>query len=189
MAAEVGHGGAVYLQSHLGDELLGQLHQVMVVGVGLVELEHGELGIVLGGDAFVAKVAVDLVNAVETADHQALEVELGRDAQVQRKVQRIMVGAEGPGGGASGDGLHHRGLHLDIPALIEKAPDRLQHLGALDEDLTHIGVHEEIDIALPVAELHVGQAVILLRQGQHRLGEKGDGSTWMVSSPVRVRKT
>ena len=31
--------------------LLGQVHQVDVVGVGLVELQHGELGIVLGRDA------------------------------------------------------------------------------------------------------------------------------------------
>ena len=57
------------------------VHQVVVVGVGLVELEHGELGIVLGADAFVAEVAIDLVDAVHAADHQALEVELGRDAE------------------------------------------------------------------------------------------------------------
>ena len=39
-------------------------HEVVVVGVGLVELEHGELGVVAGADALVAEVAVDLVDAV-----------------------------------------------------------------------------------------------------------------------------
>ena len=53
----------------------------MVVGVGLVELEHGELGVVGAVDAFVAEVAIDLVDAVEAADDQALEVKLGRDAE------------------------------------------------------------------------------------------------------------
>ena len=46
------------------DEVHGELHQVVVVGVGLVELEHGELGVVAGADAFVAEVAVDFVDAV-----------------------------------------------------------------------------------------------------------------------------
>ena len=45
----------------------GEVHHVVVVRVGLVELQHGELGIVLGGDALVAEVAVDLVDAVEAA--------------------------------------------------------------------------------------------------------------------------
>ena len=48
-------------------------------------------------------------------------------------------------------------------------------MGALDEHGAHIGVHEEIDVALPVAQLYVGQTVVLLRQSQHRLGEKSDG--------------
>ncbi len=86
-----------------------------------------------------------------------------------------MVGAEGPGRSSPGDGLHHRRLHLDVAARIEKAPERLEHLRALDEDRAHIGVHEQVDVTLPVAQFHVGQAVILLGQGQHRLGEKGDG--------------
>jgi hypothetical protein len=67
----------------------------VVVRVGLVELEHGELGVVLGADAFVAEVAVDLVDAVEAADDQALEVELGRDAQEEIEIERVVVRLEG----------------------------------------------------------------------------------------------
>jgi hypothetical protein len=33
-------------------------------------------------DALVAEVAVDLEHALQAADHQALQVQLGRDAQV-----------------------------------------------------------------------------------------------------------
>ena len=40
-----------------------------------------DFGIVLRGDTFIAKVAVDFVNPVETADHQALEVEFRRDTR------------------------------------------------------------------------------------------------------------
>ena len=37
------------------------------------------------------------------------------------------------------------------------------------------GVHEEIDIALAVAEFGVFEAVVLVGQGEHGLGEEGDG--------------
>ncbi len=94
-AVEGGEGGAVHFVGDEGDEFLGEVHQVVVVAVGLVELEHGELGVVLGGDAFVAEVAVDLVDAVEAADDEALEEELGGDAEGERDVERVVVGLEG----------------------------------------------------------------------------------------------
>src|SRR5918998_5719218 len=50
------------LMGDLGDELLETGGGVLVVGVGLVPLEHGELGIVLGRDALVAEVLAELVH-------------------------------------------------------------------------------------------------------------------------------
>src|SRR5207247_5369199 len=41
-------------------KLLRQLHHREVVAVGLVDLEHGELGVVAPVDAFVPEVAADL---------------------------------------------------------------------------------------------------------------------------------
>ena len=49
-------------------------HHGVVVGVGLVELEHGEFGVVLDVYAFVAEVVADFVDALEAADDEALEV-------------------------------------------------------------------------------------------------------------------
>ena len=117
MAVEVGDGGAVDFFRDEDDEFFGELHQVVVVGVGLVELEHGELGVVPGADAFVAEVAVDLVDAVEAADDQALEVELGRDAQEEVEVERVVVRGEGLRGCASGDLVHHRGFDFEVAAM------------------------------------------------------------------------
>ncbi len=37
------------------------------------------------------------------------------------------------------------------------------------------GVHEEVDVALAVAELGVFEAVVFVGQGEHGLGEEGDG--------------
>jgi hypothetical protein len=81
--------------AHKRDHLLGDLHQVVIVGIGLVELQHGELGIVLRAHALVAEVAVDLVDAVQAADDQALQIELRRDAQKQIQVERVVVRLKG----------------------------------------------------------------------------------------------
>jgi hypothetical protein len=72
-------------------------------------------------DALVAEVAVDLVDALQAADHQALEVQLRRDAQVQLQVQRVVVGGERLGRGAAGDVMHHRRLHFQEAARVQPA--------------------------------------------------------------------
>jgi len=48
------------------------------------------------GDALVAEDAPELEDALEAADDEALEVQLRRDAHVERHVERIMVRLERP---------------------------------------------------------------------------------------------
>ena len=148
VAVEVGDGGAVDFFRDEGDEFFGEVHQVVVVGVGLVELEHGELGVVLGADAFVAEVAVDLVDAVEAADDEALEVELGRDAQGEVDVERVVVGGEGAGGGAAGDGVHHGGFDFEVAAVVEEVADGAEDGGALDEDFADVARVSDSEVRL-----------------------------------------
>jgi hypothetical protein len=99
---------------------LGEVHQVVVVPVGRVELHHRELGVVAHRDAFVAEVAVDLEHALEAAHQQALEVQLRRDAQEHLLVQRVVVRDEGLGVGAARDGVQHRRLDLQEAVLTMK---------------------------------------------------------------------
>ncbi len=223
----------------------------MVVAVGLVELEHGELGVVLGGDAFVAEVAVDLVDAIHAADYEALEVELGGDAELEVEIEGVVVGEEGAGGGSAGYGVHHGGFDFEVAAGVEEGAEGAEDGGSLDEDFADVegvggwrrrsfgcapcgsfaqddsfgggggdmwrcggnagvlrfaqndtflgrgwewrgcwrcdrwwrggfggvaGVDEEVYVALAVAEFGVFEAVVLVGQGQHGLGEEGEGS-------------
>ena len=159
------------LARELAEQLLGQRHQVLVGRVGLVELEHRELGVVLARQPLVAEVAADLVDALEAADDQPLEVELGRDAHVEIEIERVVVRHERPRRRAAEDRVHHRRLDLEEAARVEEAPDRAHDRGALAEDLAHVGVHHQVDVALAVADLDVLQAVPLLGQRARRLGQ------------------
>ena len=64
-----------------GGDLLDERHHVGVVGVGLVELQHGELGAVAGRQALVAEDAAEFEDPGEAADHEPLQVQLGGDPQ------------------------------------------------------------------------------------------------------------
>ena len=75
-----------------------------------------------GADALVAEVAVDLVDALEAAHHQALEVQLRGDAHEEVDVERVVVRGEGPRRRARDQRVHHRGLHLDEVPRVEEAP-------------------------------------------------------------------
>src|SRR5204862_7792795 len=73
-------GPAGGLAGGLLQQFLREAHDVAKIGIGLVELQHGELGIPAPPQAFVAEIAVDFEYAVQTADGEPLEVYLGRDA-------------------------------------------------------------------------------------------------------------
>ena len=170
----------------------GEVHQVVVVGVGLVELEHGELGVVLGADAFVAEVAVDLVDAVDAADDQALEVELGRDAEGERDVERVVVGGEGAGGGAAGDGVQHGGFDFEVAAGVEELADGAEDGGALDEDFADVAAGRRRCSLLGRAAVGdgggAGWQVLRLRSLGLRSAARSDDSSARVRwRSVRVR--
>ena len=125
-------------------------------------------------DPLVAEDAPDLVDAIEPADHQALEVQLGGDAQLERDVERVVVRLEGARRRAARllrrveDGR----LHLDELALVEEAAHPGDELRPAAEGLAHFGIGGEIDVALAVAGLDVAQTVPLLRQRPQRLGDE-----------------
>jgi len=148
-------GRAVQVGSDFGNELLGQVHHPLVVPVRHVQLHHGKFRVVEARKALVAKVLRDFVDAFQPAHEQALEVQLVGNAQVERHVQRMVVGGERPRGGPPVDGLKGRRLDFEVAALVEKAAHRAQKLGALAKDLAHAGVHRQVDVAPAVAEVLV----------------------------------
>ena len=105
----------------------------------------------LGRDALIAKVAIDLIDAIQTADRQPLQVEFRRNAQVEIEIERVVVGSEWASHGAAGDGLHHRRLHFDVAASVEVSADGLNNAATLDENFAHFRIDEQIEIALAVA--------------------------------------
>jgi hypothetical protein len=127
---------------------------------------------VLRRDPFVPEVAVDLVDAFEPADDQALQVQLRGDAKKELHIQRVVMGHERPRQRPPGDRLHHRGLDLQIAARIEEAADRDQHLAAHFEDAARVRVDDQVEVALAVSNLDVTQPVPLFRQRQEALGEE-----------------
>jgi hypothetical protein len=76
-------------------------------------------------DAFVAEIAVDLVDALHAADDEALQEQLGRDAQVQVHVERVVVRLERARERAARDRLHHRRLDLEVAVRVHRLAQRL----------------------------------------------------------------
>ena len=103
------------------DEALDPLHRVPVVGVCLVPLELRELGLVLVGDALVPEVLAELVDLVEAADDEALEVQLVGDPEEVVLVEVVVVGDERLGEPASVARLEDRRLDLDEALRVEPA--------------------------------------------------------------------
>ena len=164
--------GADRLVRDKRQELFGHDHQLLVVAVGLVELQHRELGIVLGRNALIPEVTVDLVDSFDPANGQPLQVELRRNPQIELKVERVVMRDERAGKCSAGDRLHHRRFDLEIPARVQERADRREGSAPDLEDPARIGVHDQIEVALAVAGFDVGEPVPLLGKRDEALREK-----------------
>ncbi len=122
--------------------------------------------------ALVAEAAVDFEHALEAAHEQALEVQLGCNAQVDFHVERVEMRGEGLGRRTARKCVQHGGLDLEIAVVHAVLAHGRDDLGTLDERLFDVVVHDEVDVALAIAQLFVGQAVELLGKRAQRLGEK-----------------
>ena len=160
---------------------LHPVHRVAVVGVGLVPLEHRELGVVLERDALVAEVLADLVDPLEAADDQPLEVELGGDAEVERLVELVVVRRERAGERPAVARLQDGRLDLDEAVLVERAADRADHARAELEVGARLLVHQQVEVAAAVALLDVGEAV-------ERVGERRPDAGEDVEAVGRERR-
>ena len=122
--------GAQDLLGRAGEDALRDVHHAVEVGVGLIELTGGELRVVLGVHALVAEDAADLIHSLQAAHDEPLQVQLRGDAHIHIDVQGVVVGDEGPGGGAAGDGVEDGGLHLHIAPLIQDTAQIADELAA-----------------------------------------------------------
>ena len=61
---------------------LGQIHQILVSSISLIELEHRELRIVPGGQSLITKISIDFEHPVKTAYYQSLQIQLRCNSQV-----------------------------------------------------------------------------------------------------------
>ena len=128
--------------------------------------------VVLGIHALVAENAADLIHTVHAAHDEPLQRQLRGDAHVHINVQRVVMGDEGPGGGAAGDGVQNGGLHFHVAHVVQIVPHELDELRTDNEVLLHLGVHHQVHIALTEPQFLILQAVELLRQGQEGLGQQ-----------------
>ena len=60
------------------------------------------------------------------------------------------------------------------PRAVKKLPHQADDGGPPYENLTHLGVDHQVQVALAVAGLHIREAVVLFRQGQETLGEEDE---------------
>ena len=101
-----------HFSSHLAQHVFCEIHQVIKVGVGLIELQHGELRIMSRGQTFIAEVAVDLVDALKATHYQTLQIKLRRNTQVHINIQRIMVSHKRTCHSTTRNNLQHWGFNF-----------------------------------------------------------------------------
>jgi hypothetical protein len=143
-----------------GDHALGEHHHVVIVPVGGVELQLGELRVVFEADALVAEVATDLVHPLIAADQQPFQIQLERDAQVKLLLELVVVGGERPRRRAAVKRLQDGRLDFQEAVVVHEAAQGADQSRSRAEDVAHLRIDGQVGVALAVALFLVGEGAI-----------------------------
>lgn len=152
-------------------QIFSHLEQVIVIGVGHVELAGSELGVVSHVDTFVSELATNLVDALNTSNDELLEEKLGSDTHEEIEMESVVMGDEGLGGGSSGDHVHHGGLNLQESTLVQETANSRDDLAADNKVVANVGVHNQVQETLTVTSLLISE-LTLSRQHVQAGGQK-----------------
>ncbi len=165
--------GPKYFLCQVTVQVLGQIHHAVIISVSLVELHQSEFRIMTGVDALVTEYTADLVNALQTADDQALQVQLKGDTKLHILIQRIEMRFKGSGSRTAGVLYQHGGLYLHEAQTVQIAANSADDLRTLQESVLNLRVHDQVHITLTIPHIGVRKSVELLRQDLQALREQG----------------
>ena len=165
------------MERSCSEDLLGEIHHPAIVGVGGVELHHRELRVVANTDAFIPEVTIDFEDPLETADYESLQVKLGGDAQEHRLIECVVMRHKRLGRSATRDGVQHRCLDFQKPMFSHEPTQGIKRSRTGNEGPSGRLCHDQIDIALTVADFGISQAVELVGQGADRFGDESQSLT------------
>ncbi len=160
----------------MAEQFFGEVHQIFIGCIGLIELHHGEFRVVAYRNTFIAEVAVDFEDPLQAADNQSLQVQFRGNAQIQLHVQGVVMGYKRPGRRSARNLVHHGCFDFKEIAVGHEAADQVDDAGTLDEYFTRFRIDDQVNIALTVAGFHIGQAMEFFRQRQERLDQQSYGA-------------
>ena len=105
-------GCTAHLLTHRSDQLFGERHHVVVIGIGLIHLHRGEFRVVARAHPFVAKDPPELIDPFKTTHHEPFEMELRGNPQVERQVEGVVMRNERSRLSSSSFGLQDRCFDL-----------------------------------------------------------------------------
>src|SRR3989344_5233627 len=150
------------------ERALDASHHRFLVPVGGIPLNGRELRVMDRVNAFVPETFPELVDALEPADEQLLQVELWRNAEVKINIKSVMVRGERPRERPAGDGLEHGGFDFEEFLTVEELANGRDDPRADPEPLADIRIHYQIQVALAEALLNILQTVPFLGERQER---------------------
>ena len=138
----------------------------------MVELHHGELGVVASRNAFVAKHAANFVHAFHAANNEALQVQFKRNAQKERHVERVVMRVEGASVRTACFSVQNWCFYFNETFCRQRFAERRNNGVANSKGTACFVVGNKVGVALAVTSVGVGETVPFVGQWPHCFSEQ-----------------
>jgi len=110
---------AMNLPGQKKKQVFSHLHQLIIIDISLIKLQHGKFRVMLRINPFIAKTTINFIDFFHSADDQSFEVEFGSNSEIEIYPQSLMESLKRAGQSSTRHNMHHRSFDFDKATAIK----------------------------------------------------------------------
>ena len=157
---------------HGGEHIFGEVHEVVEIGVGHVELAGCVFGVVGLINGLVSEVFAYFEDSLKTSYYAFFEEEFRGNSHVEFHIKIIVMGDKRSGCSSSRDHIHHGSLYLNEIHFGQVVSHIGDHFGPHNEGFPGLVVHDHIKVPFSVSAFSVLESCMGIGQHVQARGEQ-----------------
>ena len=157
---------------HGGEHIFGEVHEIVEIGVGHVELAGCVFGVVGLINGLVSEVFAYFEDSLKTSYYAFFEEEFRGNSHVEFHIKIIVMGDKRSGCSSSRDHIHHGSLYLNEIHFGQVVSHIGDHFGPHNEGFPGLVVHDHIKVPFSVSAFSVLESCMGIGQHVQTRGEQ-----------------
>mmetsp|Transcript_15609 Transcript_15609/g.26332 ORF Transcript_15609/g.26332 Transcript_15609/m.26332 type:complete len:213 (+) Transcript_15609:613-1251(+) len=165
--------GIADLTCHTTNQLLRQIHHVIIISICLIQLHTSKLRIMPGTNPLIPKNSSQFIHTRKSSNNKSLQMQFRRNAKSQFHIHTIVIRFKRFCLSSTRLSVQHGCFNFQKALVIQLTAQTGRNFGTFVECLSHGRIDNQIQMTITVSLGNIRKSMVLIRKRQGRLGQHG----------------